>query len=407
MIPALTHKYSRVTYTITWVIWICVMVSVPFHKVLASPLLILSFLVLLTGGDYTAKWQRLRSEKSWWVYGSVYLLGVLGYILSESTTAALSDLNIKLYLVLIPLFMVIMRPMTDMEVKGLLQVFVYTCVVFMFTAWGIAAVTWFRTGENLWYYKYLVGFTYIHPSYIAMFMVFAQILTGADLLLKKRSIFQRKWMHYMFLALFALFILMLTAKIAIASMFIVLSILWILLAKDRLGLPRTIGLLVAGNIMLFLAMLALPYTRERMLMLLHYNSVTYTNSVNSREEIWKAGMQVALENTPFGTGTGDAQTALEAQYAQNGFSTGVEEHYNAHNAYLQVFIETGIPGLAGFLLFWIILLRGALKQKNYLHLAFLLLFMVDITTESMFKTQSGVVFFAFFNSLLGLHFRRD
>jgi O-antigen ligase len=107
-----------------------------------------------------------------------------------------------------------------------------------------------------------------------------------------------------------------------------------------------------------------------------------------------------------GVGSGDAQQVLINQYAENGFTTGVEERYNAHNAYFQALVETGLPGMLFFLGFFLGCLWLAWKDKNYLWGAFLLLFMVNITTESMLKTQSGVVFFSFFNALLGLNSSR-
>jgi hypothetical protein len=60
----------------------------------------------------------------------------------------------------------------------------------------------------------------------------------------------------------------------------------------------------------------------------------------------------------------------------------------------------GIAGL--FILVLLFLLPGiaAWKKQDFLYLSLLLLVAVNMLTESMFETQSGVVFFAFFNALL-------
>ena len=111
-------------------------------------------------------------------------------------------------------------------------------------------------------------------------------------------------------------------------------------------------------------------------------------------------------NPLIGTGTGDAETDLVQAYETNGFKLGVEERYNAHNQYLQILVETGWLGLIAFIAWLGWCLRLAFRTQNHLYLAFLLLWLVNISTESMLETQSGVVFFSFFNCLLALHSRR-
>lgn len=384
-------------------IWCAVAAVMPFHKVLSSPLLILSFLCILFSGQFAQKWQQLKQTPRWWAFASIYLIAVLAYLLSDDRHEALRDLNVKLYLVLIPLFFALFGEVSDAARRLLLHAFIFGCAAFGAVALIIAAYTYVTTGENQFYYKYLVEFTYIHPSYVAMFMVFAIILIAYALITRWHTLTRMQVGSRLgLIVFFMLFIFLLTAKIAIASMFLALTVAFVVWGWKYIGWKRTVVVAIIGNILLFLAMLALPYTRERMLMLLRYNEVNYTNSVDSREEIWKAAVQVWQAHPVAGTGSGDAQGLLVEQYGKNGFVVGVEERYNTHNAYLQVLVETGCIGLALLLGYFMLCLRWAWQDKNYVWGAFLLLFMLNIATESMFKTQSGVVFFSFFNALLGL-----
>lgn len=398
--------YTRMQKVVL-VIWCLMILTIPFHKVLSSPLLILSFILILLSGDYLVRWQHFTSQKRWLVFASLYILTVYGYFLSENKSEALRDANVKLYLFLIPLFMTFFGRIQEYTVQWFLRAFVCACAIFGVVALGIAAYDMVTTGENHFYYKYLVDFTFIHPSYIAMFMVFAMIILADNIIRQYNAMTRGRLIAILSLIFFFMFfVLLLTAKIAIASMFLALTIAFFVWGKQFLGWKRTTIIAIVGNLVLFCAMMALPYTRQRMLMLLHYNEVNYTNSVDSREEIWKAVGQVADQHLWSGVGSGDAQQVLVDQYAQNGFTTGVEERYNTHNAYFQVLIETGLPGMLLFLAIFLACLWMAWKDKNYLWGAFLLLYMINITTESMFKTQSGVVFFSFFNALLGLNSSR-
>lgn len=393
--------------SVVLVIWALMVMTIPFHKVLSSPLLILSFLLILFSGDYARKWEALRSGGRWVLFAALYLIAVFGYFLSEHTAEALRDLNIKLYILLIPVYFTLFGRVPRQAMVFILRLFVLACLLFGIVALVLALYDYVTTGEAHFYYKYLVDFTFIHPSYIAMFMVFSMIILSEELIVQwSKMSMNRRLLYGAILLFFMLFVLLLTAKMAIASMFLALTIAFIVWGKKHIGWRKTAMVAIMGNIVLFLAMMALPYTRQRMVMLLHYNEVNYTNSVDSREEIWKAAMQLGRSHMLTGVGSGDAQALLIEQYRINGFETGVREKYNAHSAYLQVYVETGLIGLMAFLAFFAALLYLAWRDGHVLWGAFLLLFMINIATESMFKTQSGVVFFSFFNALLGLHFRR-
>lgn len=391
---------------ILFVLICSIAVLIPVHKTLASPVILLSILLILFSGDYKNKWTRLISNKRNFVFIGIYLLFVFAYLISQNKQEAFTDLKVKLYLLLIPVFWTAGISLAKKEIQKVLSWFVISCILFAAFAIFVAVFNFIITGENKFYYLDLVSFTYMHPAYIGMFEAFAFIIISIDLI-KGWSQYstKRKWAYFAVLLFLTLFIFLLTAKMAIASLFIFGNIAFFILAKNNLGKNYAILIIAGCNIVAITALLSLPYTRERFKLLFTYDEVAYANSVNSRSEIWKASMEVAKQHPLFGTGSGDAEKALTDTYARNGFEKGVTESYNTHNQYLQVLVETGIVGLLLFTAFLGFCIRAAILDKNYLYLTFLLLFMVNIFTESMLKTQSGVVFFVFFNSLLGLGFK--
>lgn len=381
-------------------------VLIPVHKTLASPVILLSILLILFSGDYKNKWTRLISNKRNFVFIGIYLLFVFAYLISQNKQEAFTDLKVKLYLLLIPVFWTAGISLTKKEIQKVLSWFVISCILFAVFAIFVAVFNFVITGENKFYYLDLVSFTYMHPAYIGMFEAFAFIIISIDLINSwSQFSVKRKWVYLTVLLFLTLFIFLLTAKMAIASLFLFGNIAFFILAKNNLGKKYAIFIIAGCNIVAITALLSLPYTRERFKLLFTYDEVAYANSVNSRSEIWKASTEVAKQHLLFGTGSGDAEKALTDTYARNGFEKGVAEAYNTHNQYLQILVETGMVGLLLFMGFLGFCLRAAILDKNYLYLTFLLLFMVNIFTESMLKTQSGVVFFVFFNSLLGLGFK--
>lgn len=380
----------------------------PFHKVLPSPLLTLAALIAICTGNFPAKWQRLKNNRSIFVFASLYLIALFGYVLSANKELAARDLQVKISIALIPIILGAYIDLRKKEILLIIRCFVISCFLFAIAALSKASYDYFTEGVNHFFYTDLVEFTFIHPSYIAMFEVFALLFLLFNLLqVWKQSPRKFKLMHITTILFLAFFIFLLSSKMAILSLFILVCILLYLALVPVYGKIKTIGFLIAILTAGLLLILSLPTTRERFLMLFTYNKVDYANSTDSREEIWKSGLEISGDHLFTGVGSGDAEQYLVDQYATNNFTKGVEERYNAHNQYLQTIIETGLMGFALFLFVMIYSVRLAIRQQNSIYFIFLFLFLINIFTESMFKTQSGVVFYAFFNSLLGLYFSRN
>jgi O-antigen ligase len=124
------------------------------------------------------------------------------------------------------------------------------------------------------------------------------------------------------------------------------------------------------------------------------------NSTNIRIIIWKSSVHLIKENFWFGVGTGDVTDELVKDYSNNSFNIGIKKRYNAHNQYLQVWLAYGLVGFSLFTLSFAMYWQMAIKNFDVIYLIFLLIMTIVFLTESYLQTQSGVVFFAFFNTLL-------
>jgi hypothetical protein len=60
----------------------------------------------------------------------------------------------------------------------------------------------------------------------------------------------------------------------------------------------------------------------------------------------------------------------------------------------------GLPGIATLLLMLILPMIAAFRNRYFLYFVFLLLFSLNILSESMFEIQAGVIWYAFFNIVL-------
>jgi O-antigen ligase len=121
------------------------------------------------------------------------------------------------------------------------------------------------------------------------------------------------------------------------------------------------------------------------------------NSVNYRLLEWKASLTVIWKTPIVGIGPAAAQGAMNEFYRRFNGST-VNVNYNAHNQYLQTWMEYGLIGLIALLAcLFIPLFQGHIERT---HVAFILIFSVICLTESLLERQKGIVFFTFFQSLV-------
>lgn len=91
---------------------------------------------------------------------------------------------------------------------------------------------------------------------------------------------------------------------------------------------------------------------------------------------------------------------LLKRYQKKGITPAIRMKSNAHNQYPQIYLASGLFGLLIFVASLAVGLLVALKHNNMLYFLFSLLFSFHLSVESMFDRQAGVVFYAFFNSLL-------
>lgn len=111
---------------------------------------------------------------------------------------------------------------------------------------------------------------------------------------------------------------------------------------------------------------------------------------------WDAALTLIKSKPLFGYGAGDAQTELNKVYKEREYIWPYKRDLNAHNQYMQLWIETGFLGLAVFLLILYVLFRyGLRKSRNvWILCAFIILF-INAIFESVLNRYSGISMISF------------
>lgn len=113
---------------------------------------------------------------------------------------------------------------------------------------------------------------------------------------------------------------------------------------------------------------------------------------------WETSVKLIKEAPLFGYGLGDANDVLIKKYKEIGYLENHKQKYNAHNQFLQTWLQTGIIGI-GALLFIFILLGIRMRRSPNEFSVFLILF-ISLLFESMLVRFNGIVFFSIVVPLL-------
>jgi O-antigen ligase len=298
------------------------------------------------------------------------------------------------------------RPLTARNVDQILLVFLGGCLgaslvccaqasynVFCHGSLSVPSV--FPEKEYFLSNLFLTRAVKLDPIYFGMFINLAFAISIQASPLKKTSV-------RVILALyFAIFELLIASKIGIVSL-ISIAILWILM-KCSPGIRRY--LMIGALISLFVAgIYTLPFLKERFITSTHF---TFTeknnhswNSITHRLAIWSCAREAVWSRWLTGYGTGDGQTALENVYREKGFAVGLEKKFNAHNEFLSVWLDLGIPGL---ILILAVVAGGfyhSFRTKDFIAMCFITIVFLSFMVESVLLRQKGVAFFSFFFVLL-------
>lgn len=136
----------------------------------------------------------------------------------------------------------------------------------------------------------------------------------------------------------------------------------------------------------------------------HYNmpvTPDQWNSANFRLAVWNCGLDIARHHLLTGVPLGDKQAIYRAEYKSRGFMFALKRNRNLHNTWLDVLVNTGIPGLLFFLLGYLVLPLGtAMRNRDWLGLFVVGAFGTAIATETWIDSSFGSILLGYWLSLV-------
>lgn len=414
------HNKDKIAHYIFLLTLLFVLV-LPLKKELATPVLILWFLLWLIKGNYFRDFK--QSKKLWFFFSLVlfYFLHVFGMLNTTNVSSGMFDLEVKLSLLFFPLVFVSAVSYTHKFFNRILGMFVVgntiaaiicICVAFYRSIYFIDGSFVFNPiAERLFEGRMISEFNFFyerfsclnHTSYFSMYLVFSIVIL--NYFIDKKIYFGKaslRFFYYILIPFFLLILFLISSKAGIAIVILLMLIITIMRILKK---KSFVNFLMFFLIIVF-SIVAVKYNTR---VTTGVNQIKATiektdnNNVklqNDRFLIWEKSLDIIKDNFIFGVGTGDYTDELMKVFKKNNMNEAFSHQYNSHNQYIDTFIGLGIIGLINIVFLFVYPCIYAFQRKQYLFIYFLLIMNINFLFESMLNRQAGVIFYAFFFSLL-------
>lgn len=384
------------TYTKHWrandylIAALLIMIPV-FNRLMPILLVLLTISTVVYSVSFSEAKERLKPSKPLFWFMLFYLFHLIGLTYTDNMSFGWNDLGIKLSFLLVPLilafnaFRLSKRQLIDVFIAGLV----------LSAAIALSKATFksiYYPEDNHWAYftESYLAFS-MHRSYYATYMAFG-------VLLAVERFFEKHLLKYALAAiLFGVITVLTFSKAGILIMvFLLIPLLFILVYRNWgkwLAATGTIVVILAVSGALWVSP-TLTTRFSKMIDGITIFSTTNNTSVESNESrliMWSTSLKLINENMLLGVGTGDVSDALDEKNLELGNTGVAERSLNAHNQYLNSWVQLGI---GGFILLAMILITGmgvALRTRNLALVFFILVVSMTMCFESFLETQAGII----------------
>jgi len=336
-----------------------------------------------------------------------YLLHLFSILYTKNVNAGWNDLQLKITLLLLPLFMMSTYLFSKQKKMVVLQLFAILMVVMSVTDIAFSFYNYLVSGNSsVFYYKQLPHILELKPHYVAWYYSFAMFIIIYQIIKAKNL---RCWWSLGLVPLLSSLIL-LSSRAYLLAFFIVFIgcfLAWAVTNKvtKSLWIKLLIALIGVVTVLFFN-----PKTNSRIndtiVEMQKFMGADTHRQTNPRVYIWDYAVDLIAKKPLLGYGIGDAKNELisalkncDAKFWNGEKNVPIHaKNLNFHNQFLQTWAEVGI---LGFLLLVFLMFRPFfLKNQHPLFLIFVSLTLIGFLTESMLERQAGVVLFAFMYPLL-------
>lgn len=320
-----------------------------------------------------------------------FLAHIIGLAYTENFDFAYNDIGMKISLFALPLLLlwgkskITLLQIVDLFLVGLLL----ACTV----AYSYAIFrSIYNTEDNQWWYfteSYLSFF--MHRSYFATYLAIGVLLSVY------RYFNTKKWLYILCTIILGMTTILTFSKAGILIM--VVTVIPLIIAMSIRYYSWLVGVVISFAVigMIIFSLFASPTLRRRFgKMMEGMQNVSATHNITvessaSRVIMWSTSMKLIKENPVLGVGTGDVSDALDQKNIELGNTGVAEQSLNAHNQYLNTWVQLGLIGLIPLLMIFITAFRNAFRHSSIPLIIVASVLFLTLLFESFLETQAGII----------------
>lgn len=326
-------------------------------------------------------------------FTSLYLFSLIGMFYTLNIQEGLFDLEVKLSLLLVPLFVLTSNIINKYNVYSIVKTFIWGVALSLVIQYILATLSYYELGNTDVFFYALFSYFH-HPSYFAMYTNFA-IASLLVLIFHYRNRPQLR--HFFLLGFLVISVYQLSSRAGFLTLIALLIYAFVYIIFPRLEWKKLLFALT-GTIIVSVAIVypIAKYTNAIRMV----DVSTSKSSSGVRLAMWKSAVPLMMAHPILGVGTGDANRELQQRFATDGVVRAVRDNLNAHNQFIQTQTALGLFGSL-FLLFGMLWPTWrSIKKGRIIMPLFIGVLLINFLTESMLNTQAGVIYFALLNSVV-------
>lgn len=381
----LTYEKFKFFVSEYWFLFFSMIVfALPFQRWATSIPILLYTLIWVFTINFSELKSSIFNNYNRFFPSIIFFLPIIYFLIIEHNLVFLnSKLGLYLPFLLIPLLLFLRNEYFDLKKWYAILAFYLLGVLTFSGSFTTIVLIKFLSGNysNLFDDNKLM-LSNIPIIYYSLFLNFA-IMTTIYLRRSNIKILQNDIISIVIISFLAINMLIIHSKIGFCIMLLILFVSSIINYFQFKKFP------VVAYVLIVLIMVSgyLFYTPSKL-------NLTYLKSssfeVTKRIEIWHSATELIKDKFITGYGS-NAISALDSKTKLN---------LNTHNVFLQITIEYGFIGLFFLLSLLIYSMRKAIQSRDFFYKGFLILVICYGMFESLFSSQSGIVFFTIFNTLL-------
>lgn len=389
---------------------------IPRMPVLTNILLGVFVIISFSSNSLKEKVKLLKARPYVLLFLFYYLLHLLSFFWSDDRGEAITQLSMRLPIVLFPLAIGTMVINTQLKDRIIYAIAIVTTVAALISV-CLSFAQYRTTGNSGYLYNDSLTVHFGLQSIYAAMIVNISIVGLIFLLSKRPSFITMPGLLYLAIIVLFGYHFLLASRSAMILLYgglFLYAVYYIIKKRKYLeGFTLLLGMFIGA----FILFKFFPKTIQRFKEL-SYTSYQYGstaaeshydmklseeqwNGANTRLALWSCGWEAAKKNIITGVGVGDRIHAVNEVYKARNFTMAIQTKKNVHNSYLDSLLTFGTGGLLIFLLGFVVLpLIDVAKRRNLFDLFVVTAFIVSMMFEVYLGRSIGSMLAGFFYSFV-------